>query len=107
MYYADLGDLKEQKRYFFGNNRNGNADIKMSKIAAGSGYWKPSGKDRQILASGSGQAVGIRKTLVFCQGKRAQQTKTQWVMHEYRLVNVGTATNPNSTHMVRNESVHI
>lgn len=89
------GDMKEKKRYFFSNIRNENAIANDSKckIAAGSGYWKPVGKNRQILASGTKQVVGIRKTLIFCEGKRAHETKTQWVMHQYHLVAI--ATNPN------------
>lgn len=89
------GDMKEKKRYFFGNIRNENAIANDSKckIAAGSGYWKPVCKNRQILASGTKQVVGIRKTLIFSEGKRSHETKTQWVMHQYHLVAI--ATNPN------------
>ncbi|KAK3183860.1 hypothetical protein Dsin_031146 [Dipteronia sinensis] len=83
------GDLKE-KRYFFGK-RVGNvvSDNKNCKRGAGSGYWKYIGKDRQIVGSvGSREVVGVRKTMVFCQVKRAREiTKTRWVMHEYRLIN--------------------
>ncbi|KAH7577156.1 hypothetical protein JRO89_XS01G0213800 [Xanthoceras sorbifolium] len=89
--WALPGDLKE-KRYFFGK-RNGNVGGKNCKIGAGSGYWKYIGKDRQIVGSGGNrEAVGLRKTLVFCEGKRAHhETKTRWVMHEYRLI-MGTAS---------------
>ncbi|KAK4840667.1 hypothetical protein QYF36_015245 [Acer negundo] len=78
------GDL-EEKRYFFGK-RNGDI-IGSGKIGAGSGYWrKCNGKTKQIYvdsAGGSKQVVGVRTTLVFRQGKRAQ---TGWLMREYRLV---------------------
>lgn len=90
-----LGDMKEKKRYFFSNIRNESAIANdgKCKIAAGSGYWKPVGKNRQILASGTKQVVGIRKTLIFCEGKRGHETKTQWVMHQYHLVAIATNTN--------------
>lgn len=96
-----LGDMKEKKRYFFSNIRNESAIANdgKCKIAAGSGYWKPVGKNRQILASGTKQIVGIRKTLIFCEGKRGHETKTQWVMHQYHLVAI--ATNTNLTQPVR------
>ncbi|KAK9225415.1 hypothetical protein WN943_010456 [Citrus x changshan-huyou] len=89
------GDMKEKKRYFFSNIRNESAIANdgKCKIAAGSGYWKPVGKNRQILASGTKQVVGIRKTLIFCEGKRGHETKTQWVMHQYHLVAIATNTN--------------
>jgi len=86
------GDLNE-KRYFFSSRKSVNEN--KSKRAAGSGYWKPIGKAKQILASGSNQAVGMRKALIFCEGKRSYGTKTRWVMHEYRLVD--SETNAYST----------
>ncbi|KAJ0053592.1 hypothetical protein Pint_03052 [Pistacia integerrima] len=94
------GDVKE-KRYFFSNNRSRNANESKCKLADGSGYWKSIGKDKQIMGSGSyKQAVGLRKTLVFRQGKSANdhQTKTRWLMHEYRLL--CPTTNLNSTQLI-------
>lgn len=77
-----LGDLKE-KRYFFRTRKRSNSKCKR---AAGSGYWKVIGKEKQILASDSNQAVlGIRRSLVFCERKCSNGSKTRWVMHEYRL----------------------
>ncbi|XP_044466974.1 NAC domain-containing protein 83-like [Mangifera indica] len=101
------GDLKE-KRFFFSNNRAGNAKESQCKIAAGSGYWKSTGKDKQIMDSESHkQAIGLRKTLSFRQGKSANQqyqNKTRWLMHEYRLL--CPSTNPNSTHLLSDWKVY-
>ncbi|EYU33524.1 hypothetical protein MIMGU_mgv1a023923mg, partial [Erythranthe guttata] len=45
---------------------------------ATAGYWKATGKDREVYSSssggGGGALLGMKKTL-----------KTKWVMHEYRL----------------------
>ncbi|CAO2199762.1 unnamed protein product [Urochloa humidicola] len=52
---------------------------------AGSGYWKATGTDKPILGPGA-RCLGVKKALVFYQGRSPKGTKTQWVMHEYRLL---------------------
>lgn len=82
------GDLNERK-YFF-SKRNGNE--KRYRRVDGFGFWKAIGKEKQIVASGGNKAVGIKSTLVFCEGNRHHVSRTRWIMHEYRLV--GSETTP-------------
>ncbi|KAG0484747.1 hypothetical protein HPP92_008826 [Vanilla planifolia] len=54
--------------------------------AAASGYWKATGTDKPILATGGTQCIGVKKALVFYKGRPPKGTKTEWVMQEYRLL---------------------
>ncbi|KAJ7966008.1 NAC domain containing protein [Quillaja saponaria] len=53
--------------------------------ATNTGYWKTTGKDKEILNSVTAELVGMKKTLVFYKGRAPRGEKTNWVMHEYRI----------------------
>lgn len=62
------------------------------------GFWKATGSDRPIRSAGDPKRViGLKKTLVFYQGRAPRGIKTDWVMNEYRLPDVqgsGSAAPP-------------
>ncbi|XP_022876493.1 NAC domain-containing protein 72-like [Olea europaea var. sylvestris] len=73
----------EKEWYFFSPRDRKYPNGSRPNRVAGSGYWKATGTDKVITSEG--RKVGIKKALVFYVGKAPKGTKTNWIMHEYRL----------------------
>ncbi|KAI9191987.1 hypothetical protein LWI28_016438 [Acer negundo] len=83
---AELFKPQEENTWYFftprdRKYRNGDRPNR----AAGDGYWKATGADKAVMHGKS--KVGFRKALVFYKGKAPNGSKTDWIMHEYRLNN--------------------
>lgn len=81
----------DNERFFFSTRDVKYPNSNRSNRATLSGYWKATGLDKQIVSSSSSSknqqvVVGMKKTLVFYKGKPPSGTRTDWIMHEYRLV---------------------
>ncbi|KAL3501439.1 hypothetical protein ACH5RR_035888 [Cinchona calisaya] len=79
----EKSEFGENEWYFFTPRDRKYPNGVRPNRAAVSGYWKATGTDKSIY-SGS-KYVGIKKALVFYQGKPPKGVKTDWIMHEYRL----------------------
>ncbi|XP_059642005.1 NAC domain-containing protein 83-like [Cornus florida] len=80
----------EQDKYFFSKREAKYPNGTRANRATCSGYWKATGVDKRIVCSTRKQIMGMRKTLVFHRGKPPRVSRTDWIMHEYRLVNSPT-----------------
>lgn len=70
--------------YFFSalDKKYGNSS--RTNRATEKGYWKTTGKDRPVRQNS--RTVGMKKTLVYHNGRAPRGARSNWVMHEYRLV---------------------
>ncbi|XP_076940888.1 NAC transcription factor 56-like [Bidens hawaiensis] len=84
----------DQEWYFFSPRDRKYPNGMRPNRAATSGYWKATGTDRPILSSTGDQKVGVKKALVFYGGKPPKGIKTNWIMHEYRLVENASFKSP-------------
>ncbi|KAK1396491.1 NAC domain-containing protein [Heracleum sosnowskyi] len=92
IYKVEPWDLPDKSRlksrdlewYFFSalDKKYGNGA--RTNRATDRGYWKTTGKDRAVYHRS--QIVGMKKTLVYHSGRAPQGKRSNWVMHEYRIV---------------------
>ncbi|XP_056160874.1 NAC transcription factor 29-like [Syzygium oleosum] len=71
-----------------------------SDRTTGAGYWKVTGKERPIMSEETNEQIGIKKTLVFYEGRVPKGKRTNWVMHEYHLNSKCLGVNHNEGEML-------
>lgn len=77
--------MGEKEWYFFSvKDRKYPTGLRTNR-ATEAGYWKATGKDREVMSSRHCCLVGMKKTLVFYKGRAPKGEKSNWIMHEYRL----------------------
>ncbi|ERN14840.1 transcription factor JUNGBRUNNEN 1 [Amborella trichopoda] len=85
-----LSTVGDREWYFFCvRGRKYRNSIRPNRVT-GSGFWKATGIDRPIYSTSSGGPgheciIGLKKSLVYYRGSAGKGTKTDWMMHEFRL----------------------
>lgn len=78
------GASEGESAYFFSLRQAASSGRGGRRRRAASGYWKATGKEKPVfvqLPVGKRLLVGVKTALAFHRGK----SRTDWVMHEYRL----------------------
>ncbi|WOG93294.1 hypothetical protein DCAR_0312575 [Daucus carota subsp. sativus] len=78
-----IAKMGEDEWYFFCVKDKKYPTGSRTNRATKAGYWKATGKDKEIYRLK--KLVGMKKTLVFYEGRAPRGHKTNWVMHEFRL----------------------
>ncbi|XP_012477041.1 transcription factor JUNGBRUNNEN 1 [Gossypium raimondii] len=81
------GMVGENELYFFcRRGRKYRNSVRPNRVTE-SGFWKATGIDKPVFSVEGGEAIGLKKTLVYYRGSGGKGTKTDWMMHEFRLPN--------------------
>ncbi|KAJ9168580.1 hypothetical protein P3X46_020083 [Hevea brasiliensis] len=85
---------KEREWYFFcRRGRKYKNSIRPNRVT-GCGFWKATGIDKPIYSAREFQdCIGLKKSLVYYRGSAGKGTKTEWMMHEFRLPAPKTPSN--------------
>ncbi|XP_047944146.1 transcription factor JUNGBRUNNEN 1-like isoform X2 [Salvia hispanica] len=85
IYKFDPWDLpREREWYFFCRRGKKYKNSMRPNRVTRSGFWKATGIDRPIYSSDR-DCIGLKKSLVYYRGSAGKGTKTDWMMHEFRL----------------------
>ncbi|KAL0388953.1 UNVERIFIED_CONTAM: NAC domain-containing protein 43 [Sesamum radiatum] len=69
--------------YFFSHKDKKYPTGMRTNRATAAGFWKATGRDKVVFSNS--RRIGMRKTLVFYEGRAPHGQKSDWIMHEYRL----------------------
>lgn len=96
----------EKEGYFYcKRGRKYRNSIRPNRVT-GSGFWKATGIDKPVYSHGGegNDCIGLKKTLVYYRGNAGKGTKTDWMMHEFRLPS-NNDTNTNIANAKNNADV--
>ncbi|GER35914.1 NAC domain-containing protein [Striga asiatica] len=83
-----LAKIDGREWYFFvPRDRKNGSSVGRPNRTTETGFWKATGSDRKILSitDPKKKILGLKKTLVFYEGRAPRGRKTDWIMNEYRL----------------------
>ncbi|KAJ7560739.1 hypothetical protein O6H91_04G143400 [Diphasiastrum complanatum] len=92
-----MAKIGEKEWYFYAVRDRKYPTGMRTNRATDAGYWKATGKDKEVMSSRSSHLLGMKKTLVFYKGRAPRGEKTNWIMHEYRTQSglyVGSSRKP-------------
>ncbi|KAK9985870.1 hypothetical protein SO802_030821 [Lithocarpus litseifolius] len=66
------------------------------------GYWKATGSPNYVYSSNN-RIIGLKRTMVFYNGRAPNGTKTEWKMNEYKAIEGEVSSSTSATPTLRQE----
>ncbi|XP_057484706.1 NAC domain-containing protein 90-like [Actinidia eriantha] len=82
---GELCHRDTEQWFFFAPRQEREAHGGRPSRTMASGYWKATGSPSYVYSSDN-RVIGVKKTMVFYEGKAASGRKTKWKMNEYRAI---------------------
>ncbi|KOM38234.1 hypothetical protein LR48_Vigan03g161600 [Vigna angularis] len=79
--------FKNSEWFFFRRVRLKYSNSERFNRTTMSGFWKPTGKPRDVRTGDTNTVIGTKKTLVFHSGRASKGVNSNWVIHEYHALN--------------------
>lgn len=76
----------EEQWFFFIPRQESEARGGRPKRVTTSGYWKATGSPTYVYSSNNQKSIGVKRSMVFYNGRAPKGIKTQWKMNEYKLI---------------------
>lgn len=91
VFAADKSVVKSDTEWFFFCARGKKYPHgSQNRRATEMGYWKATGKERNVKSRS--EVIGTKRTLVFHIGRAPKGERTEYIMHEYRMIGVSLVT---------------
>ncbi|XP_057444902.1 NAC domain-containing protein 83-like [Lotus japonicus] len=81
------GKIFNQRKCFF-HNISGRDIESLDIRVVGSGEWRAMEKEKNVHIHQNNEVIGKRNTLNFWEVQGSYAKRTEWVMHEFRLVSI-------------------
>lgn len=91
--HEEVNSFGDKEWYFFCiRGRKYRNSVRPNRVTR-SGFWKATGIDKSIYCvKEPHECIGLKKSLVYYRGSAGKGTKTDWMMHEFRLPPNGKST---------------
>ncbi|KAJ1394533.1 NAC domain [Sesbania bispinosa] len=88
---GEVSVTETEQWFFFVPRQESEARGGRPKRLTNTGYWKATGSPNHVYSSDN-RIIGLKRTMVFYDGRAPNGTKTDWKMNEYKAIKIGSAS---------------